>query len=220
MNNEENVLVCSYLNNNLGDDLFLRVLKEKINNKNIYCLAMPGTDITHLNNSLGLKCVKYNKFEKKIDQYTYLLFKKTLFLSKIIKRFNYTVILGGSMFIEHKKWMNNFIIFHELICSKYSKSYVIGTNFGPYTSNEFLRNYRKLLRQASYVTFRDKYSKRTVGVNCKNIDFAPDVIFNMDVSKYLKNSKKNKVGISVIDLGKKGNISRKSDAYIFLLKEQ
>ena len=69
-------------------------------------------------------------------------------------------MLGGSLFAENKGMIAEKMQFRNLeyATNKAKKSFVIGSNFGPYKTEQFKTNYTKLFKNMEDVSFRDQKS--------------------------------------------------------------
>lgn len=178
------VYLSAYLNQNFGDDLFLKVLLERYPNVIFY--TMSNYDYDDYNN---LKVIKYKKVRILNKMIKIFTFNKLSFENLLCRKCDYIVMLGGSMFIENKSK-------HYLSLYKNKKYFILGTNFGPYYSEKYKNNCASFFSKAEDVCFRDKYSYNLFNDN-KKIRYANDILFSLNVKKYISNSKT--VSISVIN---------------------
>lgn len=103
--------------------------------------------------------------------------------TKNIGKFDTSVVLGGSMFIEKNLARNEL---KENIKSKYNTSsslFILGINFGPYKNSYYCDLYKELFSKADDVCFREKYSAELFK-DLKNVRVAPDIIFGLNTRKY------------------------------------
>lgn len=115
---------------------------------------------------------------------------------------DYVVSIAGSIFMEDKKNSN---LSEKLLWFSNLKLpfFMIGSNIGPvYTENYIKLIKEKILCKAKDVCLRDIKSYDLVA-DCKNVRYAADVVFNLDVSKYTSISSRRKVIISVINIDMK-----------------
>lgn len=171
------VFVEAYLFNNFGDDLFLDILLKRY----------PKTKFITISNYFQTKNSNIKIYKSP--------FLKLNFISSLLKKLlmestDLSISIGGSMYIEEKNRINQ----TPLICNNY---YILGSNFGPYFSEEFLNVHKKLFSQARDVCFRDDYSYKLFK-DIKSVRKGADIVFNLDTSNLSLNNT-NKVVISVID---------------------
>lgn len=207
-------IIFGYYNLNLGDDLFMDILKRKLKNYSIDFLV-PDETSSFYSRSNGFSIRHYSKLERRIDRLAYMAFKWCPCLTNIIKPYDVTIILGGSLFMENDNWKDSYRFYNMLrLASK--KLYVIGCNFGPYQSKEFLENYRCYFNTLNGITVRDNYSKKVLNLN--NVKAYPDFVFNLDFP--IKNERKKVLGVSVINLSRRNfTPEEKNKYYSGIIKE-
>jgi colanic acid/amylovoran biosynthesis protein len=208
------ILLTAYLNSNLGDDLFIKII----------CNRYPETKFIlygqkkYRNNFKDIENLIYisNKnFFRLIDKISYGLFNMSLVRSIISKMVDGHVYIGGSLFIQNDNWMKKYIEDNQKILQN-KENFLIGCNFGPYSDESFLVNYKNILAKYNDVCFRDKKSFELFS-DLKNIRYAPDVVFNLKVSK--KHEQGKNVGISLIDLTNRSSLKIYKKDYLLKLKE-
>lgn len=181
-----------YLNNNLGDDLFAKIISEKYPNTKFVV-------VSYMNKKSNLKNIKVitGKLFRIVNKMLKILTNKKITIEKILaKKYKTAIVLGGSMFIEGKS--DNY---EELLLSK--KYYVIGSNFGPYQTQEYLEYCKKIFQKSEYTCFRDKSSyKLFESMEKSNITLAPDIVFGLDTSNVKITNRKRAI-ISIIDCKRK-----------------
>lgn len=112
------------------------------------------------------------------------------------------VLITGSYFMEPeigksevKRKINNDKKLMEL------HPYILGCNFGPYFSELFYDEYKKMFLMAKSICFRDSYSYELFK-DLNNVSWAPDVVFNLNTENTLSG---DYYVISVINLKKDDN---------------
>ena len=195
------------LNQNLGDDLFFKVITERYQDQFVVL-----TSNKNYRSNNHVEVISVNSFFYRIFNKLSTIVKKRHFLEDYyIKKSDYTVVIGGSIFMESVFTYNYLRKFYDNL----EKYYILGANIGPYHTKTYL-NYIKntVFKNATDVCLRDQASYQLV----KEIDtvrVASDLLFSLDINKYVKNNKK-KVIISVIDYEKKEkqfNQGSRSDFY-------
>lgn len=187
------VMLKAYCKNNLGDDLFLKIISDRYKNE-FYSICSPKYKyINRFNN------ISFNK--SYIKYYTYRILEKIFKKNKLMerkyfKKSNYVVTIGGSIFIENDKNSVNEIV--KRFDTQGKNHYILGANFGPYKSEKYKQIIEKFVfESAEDVCFRDSFSYNLFNNN-KKIRQAPDIIFSLDISK-VNIIKSKKIIISVID---------------------
>jgi len=192
------VYLKMYLKKNLGDDLFLKIILERypfskfmVNSKKIYNNILNTNNIKYYNTFF---CRAINFIGKKIKC------RNLLTDYKLSKKSNFKIVLGGSMFVENESC--NTDAFEDKITKEYNLCnkpyYILGSNFGPYNSNEFYEIYKEVFKNAKDVCFREKYSY-DLFKDLKNVRYNSDIVFSMNCDKYKKENN-NTVVISIINL--------------------
>ena len=186
------VFLDMYLKKNLGDDLFLKIFAERYNNckftvyqkKDLYSSIINNKNViykaTFFNRLLNLLGNKFN-------------LKKFIAGYRLAKHSDFKILLGGSLFIEQKHSINKEEIIHNYLGIK-KPYFILGSNFGPYNSNEFYETYKEVFKNAKDVCFREKYS-----YDLKNVRYNSYIVFSMNCDKYKKENN-NTVVISIINL--------------------
>ncbi len=170
--NRKKVLVYGYKKINLGDDLFFSILFRRY--PDTLFLFPASKEYSHI--------FKSYKNVKVISPYSFVdLFitladkirknKKESFLSK---QADFKVNIIGSGFSECSS-----VQFEKMPCN--NNLIVIGTNFGPYQSNEFVSVCKEYFSGCTDICFRDKFSYNLFS-DLDNTRYAPDIVF--DVKSY------------------------------------
>ncbi len=199
------VYVEAYLFNNLGDDLFVKILTERYKNIQFYA----KTRSYYKKDTFGNNMILYSNisigiieklFEKLFNKYNYIGMK-------LKEKCDYMVSIGGSIFMEKddfSKVQKQFFLYDE------TKSiYILGANFGPYKTQEYKNYIRNILKKAKDVSFRDNESYNQFK-DLDNVRYNSDIVFSLNLEG-IKVEKKKKVIISVIDCDLKGLYDKKKD---------
>lgn len=191
------IFIDAYLAKNLGDDLFLKIVFERYPNVEWHFTT---TDKTYREtfSSYPNVVVHYdNLFHKIVNRINYLYKKRTQILAK---KYDALLKIGGSIFIQSRKWNKQVNQNHSLIQSFKNNNrpvFILGSNFGPYAEEEYLEAYKEIFQLCDDICFREQYSYNLFR-NLPNVRVAPDIVFSMKYEN--KNKKENTVGISVIDI--------------------
>lgn len=184
------IFVYAYMKFNLGDDLFVKKLIERYPSTKFYIVA----DLKYK------RVFKKNKNLRIISDTVYkfkVLNKiKGRLIYYIKKECNIVVFIGGSIFMEYTEWKNIMSWYKEM--SKNKHCYIIGANFGPYYTDEYYFACKKYFQTIDDICFRDKWSYNLFK-EYKNIRYAPDILFGLNISEYEFRGQEQKVVISVID---------------------
>lgn len=181
-----------YLNNNLGDDLFAKIISEKYPNTKFVVVSY----MNKRSNFKNIKVITGTMF-RIVNKLLKVITNQKVTIEKILaKRYQTAIVLGGSMFIEGKS--DNY---EELLLSK--KYYILGSNFGPYKTQEYLDYCTKIFQKSEYTCFRDENSYNLLkNMDKDNITVAPDIVFGLDTTNVNITNRKRAI-ISIIDCKRK-----------------
>lgn len=201
------IMVRAYLAENLGDDLFLKILLEKYYNI-MWILYVPKHS-SYKENFRKYKNIEiryYNFFDK-------ILNKLKIINKNIYKGINGIVYIGGSIFIQHSGWKSEYKMRRkeiEYFQRNKKDVFILGSNFGPYSHKEFYHLYEYVFKKCKDICFREKYSYKLFE-HLENIRFAPDIVFQLKFDKVAK--EKNTIGISLINLENRENLKVYNEIY-------
>ena len=203
------VLIDAYLEKNLGDDLFVKILLDKYPNVKWYINAQK----------------KYSDIFKKYNNVKIL---NDSILRRIINRFDITkkisikiqsikydaiMIIGGSLFMEDC-YSDTVLEYRKKIISIFNKRnkkiFILGANFGPYKTKGFLEKYKNIFSLCDDVCFRDNYSFELFS-DMNNVRCASDIVFQLN--KEIVNKIDNNIGISIINLKNREGLNNYKDRY-------
>lgn len=192
-----NIYIKGYSRNNLGDDLFFKILLERYDDDFLLC------------------CSRKNKYLKEYKNLKLIYVRPYQILSKLFhikmdyekffeKKSDAVVEIGGSLFIQKKDAKNiNFI-------RPDNPYYILGSNIGPFYEKEYLNKLKKqLFLEAKDVCLRDLKSYHLCK-EMKNVRYATDIVFSLNFN--YKIAEKNSVVISVINCKDK-NLAEFEDEY-------
>lgn len=199
------VFLFAYTQTNLGDDLFVEIMLRKY----------PEIDfdiyITDLKNSKA-----FNKYEN------IKIYEKPDRDLSLIKPENYDAIafVSGSIFMENVgaglKIMKEYEQFIKKCKERNVPFYYISSNFGPYSTEEFIESARSAFKNCENICFRDKYSY-DLFKDINTVSYAPDLIFLYEMPKI--KIKNNTVGITLIDLSIRKDLEKYETDYYYILKK-
>lgn len=207
---KKKILLDVYLAKNLGDDLFIHII----------CNKFPETHfvLNTTNNEYDKFIKKYPNLSRRKYDFTHKVLRKLgvyniLDYNEISKQYDGFVILGGSIFMEKEKYKeihSNRINLGNKFIDKKKPVFVLGSNFGPYYSEDFYNMYKKFFEKCTYVSFRERYSY-SLFKGIKNIGINPDIVFQLNSSNKIK---EKKVGFSIIDLERREDLKEYEEIYI------
>jgi colanic acid/amylovoran biosynthesis protein len=196
-------LVEGYFQINLGDDIFLEMLVERYKNEQFEIFSKYNYKDIVKSNNLNVKSNKniYNIIIKILNRIS----SKKLYTHYNLISYKTVIRIGGSLFMESTDSSVN------KRTKRISQKYLLGANFGPYKSNEYLSKYKnQKFMEYKDICFRDEYSY-SLFKELKNVRKAPDIVFGLDTSN-IKITDRRRVIISVINCTK-DSMNLDSDLY-------
>lgn len=201
------IFLVGYTANNLGDDLFIRILLDRYNKTEFVIVAdrkykkKMKRDNLHVIND---KIYKINEIIHKS-----VIHSKHSYFDILASKYDATVIIGGSMYIEPSgAFVNNCL-------QKKKPFYILGINFGPYKTNKYYLKALDFFKRAEDVCFRDKKSYELFS-ELNNRRLAPDIVFSLELPKVEEN---NELFVSVMNFRNKENLSKFHENYITTIVE-
>lgn len=196
------IFVYAYLNNNLGDDLFIRTVCERYKNVLFYMYAgNPNYQQVFRNIQNVRLYTKYSwqiKLIKRILRKIKNRNKDRDYVRYILSHFcNACAVIGGSLFIQPSELWKKHCDSSELRIIKNKPIFIMGSNFGPFDDMDFVVEYKRIFGKYTDICFRDQYSYQLFR-DLEHVRVAPDVLFNMKY-EYTEANRKQ-VAISVISL--------------------
>lgn len=166
------IFIKAYLADNLGDDLFLKILFERYpqsefilyDNRNYKCKFSGYHNVWFVH---PIFWRVYNVITQRLGIIKYSL------ENIIASRCKATVLIGGSMFIEP-----NICQLRNDLFSK-RPFYILGVNFGPYSSEKYLEYYMRYFADKNDVCFREYESYKLFEV-LKNARYESDIACIID----------------------------------------
>ena len=201
------VYLLAYLSNNMGDDLFIKIICNRYPQTLFYATSnlninpMPANLVL---NKITISSRLHNKVFRLLTGD-----KSATYIARHLKRkYNNLVCITGSGFMQKNAYdFPENRLYEKLFYKK--GSYIIGCNFGPFYTDEFYKHYSGLFKKLSGITFRDEYSYDLFN-DVENSLEAPDIVFGFDTRPYECAKTENTVLISVMDLSF-GNYSNRSE---------
>ncbi|MFP9130245.1 polysaccharide pyruvyl transferase family protein [Niallia sp. BSM11] len=209
------VLISAYLNNNLGDDLFVKVLCERYPQTQFYIYENKGK-LSAFTGIKNLHVIYPNILYKVIDKIPNKLFSKSFIRTMLGLTMDAHVYIGGSLFIEKENWKMKIKKDKAKLLNNKS-NFLLGCNFGPYENSGFFESYQHIFSNYDDVCFRDNQSYELFK-ELPNVRLAQDVVFNLDYQAQGIQVEK-RVGISLIDVSNRENLAPFKAAYLQKMKE-
>lgn len=208
------IFVDIYLAYNLGDDLFLDILSKEYPEVEFTVNYVGKEYDEFLIRYKNVKRRKYTYIDKILQR---LKIKDTLTNYKsIAESHDAMIFIGGSIFRD-ESYHESLYKYRMNIVSEFEKLnkpiFILGSNFGPYTRQSFFDDYMKFYAKCKDVCFRDTYSYNLFK-DMDNIRYQPDIVFQLNLDKFKKDTKENVVGFSIIDVSHKEGLEKYEAKYI------
>lgn len=208
------ILVKAYLNFNLGDDLFIKILTERYPNINFY-IESNDKKYTQMFKNNNIHLYQKSRLEKRLIKLGVL---KYFFYKKFLKKIDGIINIGGSIFMEnsinYKKDIEKRKIENKAVKGNY---YILGANFGPFKREKFKNKYEEFFSNCKDVCFRDKYSYNLFS-ELPNIRYADDIVFSLKDNIAPRNIE-GKILISVIKPSIRKELKTKDKEYYETIKK-
>ena len=199
---KKNIFLVGYTANNLGDDLFIRILLERYSKTKFTIVADRKYEKKMNRKNLNVLNDKLYKINEYINKY--IIHSKHSYFDILASKYDATVIIGGSMYIEPTGAFVNNCLYEK------KPYYILGINFGPYKTNRYYFKALDFFKSAEDVCFRDKNSYELFS-SLSNVRLAPDIVFSLSLPSV---EEKNELFISVMNFKNKENLARFHDNYI------
>lgn len=208
------IFVDIYLAFNLGDDLFLDILSKEYPEAE-FTINYVGRDYDKF--IAKYKNVKRRKYTLLYKILQKLKIKDTLTNYKnIAESHDAMIFMGGSIFRDesyHESLYRDRINMIDEFNKLDKPVFILGSNFGPYTREEFLKDYKEFFARCKDVCFRDTYSYNLFK-DMKNVRCEPDIVFQLDLDRFKNSEKKDIIGFSIIDVNHKDGLAQYENEYI------
>ncbi|AIQ76183.1 polysaccharide pyruvyl transferase family protein [Paenibacillus odorifer] len=208
------ILLEIYLAENLGDDLFLKMILERYPNVTWYIFCQnKAYKYNFLSEYKNVRLIRLPKIIYTVLFRTNLL---NIYHYYIMGKLNLsaTVSIGGSIFMEIKGWKRLYER-RRFLWSKFKsngkKNFVLGSNFGPHKDENFVLSYNELFKELEDICFRDSYSY-SLFPELNNVRNEPDIIFSLEANTQKKIE--NSIGISLISLENRLDLINYKEIYI------
>lgn len=199
---------------NLGDDLMLKAAIDRYKDRyrNIYIIG--NKSLKKYYAAFGAKVIAQDSFfYRALNKVLKTLKMPELFYLLCDGRSDF-LMLGGSLFIELDNEKLTAMKLKNLECAvrRSRNAFVVGSNFGPFHSEEFFEGCVRIFRNCKDVCFRDVQSCELFADRC-NVRYAPDTVLGMELGGGRAMSDGDPVVISVINLENRKNLSEHTERY-------
>lgn len=213
------IVVWGYWVRNFGDDLFLKSLVNIIKDRKeeILIYICCKKEYEEYYKEMGVKVFVEDSLLNKITTKILRIFGKPDPYFIKCKKNDFFVMLGGSLFAENKNSNTEKQQLLNLNCAvkRTYNSFIIGSNFGTYKSEEFLRSYTKLFSKVKDISFRDKNSYDLFASKLNNIRYCLDIALEgkWEEKNNDENIESKNIAISMIDLETRSELKKFQNDY-------
>lgn len=212
---------------NIGDDLFIKILVERYP-EHVFILILDEkyrAPFINYKNIIFINPIKINflfraasKFNKRLKGFfsKIVLNQTKKLIDDIFIGVDGYINIGGSIFMEPKSITLHDILYEYKANKLKSNKFIIGANFGPYSSESFKNKYRNIFSNFTDVSFRDTASKLEFPT-LTNIRVNPDVVFQLNAGNAIKRDKKECIGISIINLKRRNIDCSHKDYFLYIV---
>lgn len=196
------ILVQGYMNLNVGDDLFFKILTERYRDVEWYFLDINEETLAPIKNT-NIHAISNGEFLRTFNKYDAL------------------VNIGGSIFIKQKKWVLQYLkrLFYMLPLKLFNKKVIVmGSNFGPYDGKLFRNLYSLYFRCIDSISFRDTKSFNLFKNNSKVIR-ANDIVFSLKKTPSGSKVDEKTIGISLMDFSWREGLKQHNKAYLYSMEK-
>ena len=188
------IYVKAFFSENLGDDIFIKILTERYKNHKFYGI------------SNGFKKYKnyYNNLKMVSNSFIFRIIRKLKLEKYLARKYDISLTIGGSMFMEENPNDKN----KEFNLRK-DNNFIIGCNFGPYNTQEYFENVKSAFQNAEDVCFREEYSYNLFK-DVKSVRKASDIAFLLNTEN-IKITNRKKVIFSLVLCERKAKECKRID---------
>lgn len=204
------VVLEAYTHANLGDDLFIKTICARYPKVKFYLQVAPGFD-KGFRSIKNLHVIERTIFVRIYDKLMRLLGRSTTFI-KQVKAADAVVMIGGSMFIESNNWKEKLNRL-KLIQKNAARFFVLGANFGPYQTGEYLNQFKQFFASAEDVCFRDKKSKQLFS-DLTNVRVGSDIVCDLAIRQQECVAQPPQLSLIPIDLTDRSQFVKYQEKYI------
>lgn len=205
------ILLHGYTMNNLGDDLFFRVIAARYPDTMFYLPTLNVSYREKFADAANLRIVDFWQVARLTTRKIYMLPK--LYSRLNIRKFDGVVCIGGSLFIDqknpgpkHRTETEQYSFVHdwEIAHKAGVPYYVLGANWGPCYNDYFRAHFSKVFDTLTDLCFRDRASllefSEKPAARCTG-----DILMGNPLIRHMVRNvqRKKQIAISVVDAGRK-----------------
>ncbi|MBU7560108.1 polysaccharide pyruvyl transferase family protein [Levilactobacillus brevis] len=191
------VLVGGYFTNNLGDDLLLKILVDHFPQVE-FTIIVDAKYIDIYKQISNLRIIKKNIGFKLINRYLEAVHSH-IFTKLLLSSSDAYLEIGGSIF-QQRNVDSSVSMWRENIMRSKIPYFIIGSNFGPVITQNYIDKYKCFFSNINNITFRDSKSFRLFN-DLDNVQLAPDAVFGLGTENIKEYKSKHKyIVVTAIDI--------------------
>lgn len=172
-----------YSENNFGDDLLLYIFLNNISKKKIYTIAK--SDYKKWGKKFNnLRVINRDNIIFRVVNYILFHIFQTPIEYILMKLCDINVYLGGSIFIENEDRRKNDFAWWNKFISCGNKVFLMGTNFGPYYTDQYREFFGNTFRKCEDVCFREKESYDIFSEASTSCRLVSDLAFSLNINDF------------------------------------
>lgn len=218
---KKRVLLHGYDSDNLGDDLFFRLLVTRYSHVQFVMPTLNLKSKARFADLANLKIIDFRKIARFARDYTYVLPK--LYSWLFMRCFDAVVYIGGSLFIDHREYSAqyqyvienySFLCDYKIAAKAKVPCYLLGANWGPSYHDYFYKFFNQAFDSMQDIFFRDKYSYE-IFKSKPQVRFGGDILMGSSfISHAIPPVKKLKNQIAFSIIAAREDLNPDSEAYI------
>lgn len=208
------IIIYAYTRLNLGDDLFIKILCDRYPKQEFIIITCKKYSEA-FKNIKNLRCYNIDSIKIRIINFILKKFDRDNYINRLKKKCNIAITIGGSLFMQEENWEKNSIeLYNRLDCA--SKSFLLGSNFGPFNDQKYLIYHKELFSKYEDICFRDSYSYNLFN-DLSNVRLASDIVFSLKNKNKIKRN--DTVLISVIKPSARKKLREYDNQYYNKIKD-
>lgn len=229
---KDKIFLQYYSRRNFGDDLFVRIFAQSFPDYKICLLGNPAFIPKGLGSNVKVSIFSWGAVAAGVlqarlngqQQMFQRMYDRCVLLAQ--KGAAASVMVGGSIFMDVRNGRDEIrfdldetvkrdFSFYSTVSEGHT-NFVLGANLGPVYSEDYFRKMEQRTKSYAHICFRD-YASYYRLKDCRNVQYAPDVVFAMEPIR--RTPAEKKVVISVIDPTKHIKEQSIAERYYNLLAE-
>lgn len=181
-------MLFACIEKNIGDDLFVYLVCKRYKNVDFYISdeakygSLEKISNLHFSKLIRIWTTLTKVSKNNIVKY-WIARTVCIIIGLFIPKYEYGVYIVGNAFKNTNYRDSSQIswLIHRI--KKVNRFYILSTNFGPYKSNKWVADCKKVFAMAEDVCFRDNKSFELFSNQLGNVRYAPDAVLSLGIQK-------------------------------------